>query len=242
MFVESHMALVFDAPTVIFLAWTALYLPLIGWLGWKHLKSGKPLAPKLRTFRLGVLMLLVSALLAVAAAQSNGIDLPLHFSLFDVLYGLGIAAVLVMWVRHGWKKATNNEAQRQRIRLLFTPNTRAEYMLAVVGGLCAGVGEELVYRDVLFQLVSRLTTSFWAALLVSILLFSAAHMAQGLHATITIACLGLLFQTLYLISGNLVMPMVVHGLYDVAFFTMLYNVREERQPVAVEANRAGAQP
>ncbi len=78
--------------------------------------------------------------------------------------------------------------------------------------IMAGVGEEFLFRGVIQEwLVSPLGE--WGALAVASLLFGAAHFitpAYFILATLMGAYLGLL----YIWTGNLLVPVVVHALYD----------------------------
>jgi membrane protease YdiL (CAAX protease family) len=76
----------------------------------------------------------------------------------------------------------------------------------ITGGLLAALGEETFFRGILFH--------EWG-LLLSALVFAAAHAGRGLNLLTGWAFIeGLLFGWLYQVSGNLFVPMVVHGIHD----------------------------
>ena len=78
----------------------------------------------------------------------------------------------------------------------------------VAGGLLAGLGEETFFRGVLQRELGILPVA---------LLFALAHAGRGLTLfTIWAFVKGLVFGALYQISGNLLVPMLVHGIHDSA--------------------------
>jgi membrane protease YdiL (CAAX protease family) len=76
------------------------------------------------------------------------------------------------------------------------------------GGLLAALGEETLFRGILQR--------EWG-LLAAAVLFALAHVGRGLTLFSIWALLeGLLFGWLYQITGNLLVPMIVHGVHDSA--------------------------
>jgi uncharacterized protein len=76
------------------------------------------------------------------------------------------------------------------------------------GGLLAALGEETFFRGILQR--------EWGLLPVA-LLFALAHYVPGANLLVAWALLeGLLFGWLYQLTGNLLVPMIVHGLHDSA--------------------------
>lgn len=123
--------------------------------------------------------------------------------------------------------------QQERIRLLYAPTSKTEWILALWLGLCAGVSEEIVYRAVLFQIIAEVTSSEGVALLVCVVVFAVVHLPQGTRGAYGIALLGICFHILYFVSGGLVAPIVAHATYDMAIFTVLYR-REIQSARSIE--------
>jgi uncharacterized protein len=98
-------------------------------------------------------------------------------------------------------------------------------LFAVIVG--AGIGEEIVFRGFLFE---RLRTLFGRgrATLVAVVLFTSglfafAHYAdQGWPGVQQAAVTGLVFGTIYGITGQLWLPMVVHIAFDVTAVALIY--------------------
>lgn len=79
----------------------------------------------------------------------------------------------------------------------------------VIGaGLLAGVGEELFFRG---------TLQPWIGLPATVLLFTLAHIGSRplLRLALWTALEGIWFGLLYTYTGNLLYPMLVHGLHDI---------------------------
>jgi membrane protease YdiL (CAAX protease family) len=107
------------------------------------------------------------------------------------------------------------------VRPLFRDCTVAD--LAVIS-LLAGVGEELLFRG-LIQEALALRVGPWGALAGGALLFGLMHAMTAAYlvlATFAGAYLG----WAYLASGNLLVPVVAHGLYD--FVALVYLLRGPR--------------
>lgn len=210
----------FDDITVVFLLWVLVLQPAAAWRGYRRLARGEPLGSKIYRFRLSFYVILFSTLIAVAVAVARQLALPLAASPSSFTLGLMFSAALLISVTRKRKKV--DPAQQERIRLLYAPTSATEWILAVWVGLCAGVGEEIVYRAVLFQIIAEVTSSAEVALLVCVLAFAAAHLPQGTRGAYGIALLGICFHILYFVSGGLVAPIVAHATYDMAIFTVFY--------------------
>jgi membrane protease YdiL (CAAX protease family) len=210
----------FDDITVMFLLWVLVLHPAAAWRGYKRLARGEPIGSKVYRFRLSLYVIVCSTLMALSVAVTRQLALPWAASVSSLAFGLMFSAALVTSVTLQHKKV--DPAQQERIRLLYAPTGTTEWILGVWVGLCAGVGEEIVYRAVLFQIIAQVTSSAAMALLVCVLAFALAHLPQGVRATCGIALLGICFHILYFVSGGLLAPVVAHATYDIAIFTIFY--------------------
>ena len=98
-------------------------------------------------------------------------------------------------------------------------------LFAVIVG--AGVGEEIVFRGFLFERLRALfgtgRATFVAVVLFTSGLFALAHYAdQGLPGVQQAAVTGLVFGTLYGVTGQLWLPMTVHIAFDVTAVALIY--------------------
>lgn len=123
---------------------------------------------------------------------------------------LPLAASLLLLPTGRWQWADELTALVRRfLRILF----RNAYPGAVVAvSALAGIGEELLFRGVIQAGLSN-TWSPVAGILVASVLFGAAH-AVSLSYLALATLMGLYLGALYQWSGNLLVPMIVHALYD----------------------------
>jgi membrane protease YdiL (CAAX protease family) len=111
---------------------------------------------------------------------------------------------------------------RQHVVPLFDGVT-VPGLLAI--SIAAGLGEEMLFRGVLQAAVSNWIGppwGVWGGLLIASLLFGACHWISNSYAVLA-AVVGLYLGGLFLLSGNLLAPIVAHALYD--FLALLYLVR-----------------
>jgi membrane protease YdiL (CAAX protease family) len=180
----------FDDITVMFLLWVLVLHPAAAWRGYKRLARGEPIGSKVYRFRLSLYVIVCSTLIALAVAVTRQLALPWAASVSSLTFGLMFSAALVVSVTLQHKKV--DPAQQERIRLLYAPTGTTEWILGVWVGLCAGVGEEIVYRAVLFQIIAQVTSSAAMALLVCVLAFALAQFVgrgagAGIAGFVTIA-------------------------------------------------------
>ncbi|MDE3721537.1 CPBP family glutamic-type intramembrane protease [Nocardiopsis sp. N85] len=98
----------------------------------------------------------------------------------------------------------------ERDRWLLIPYTRNERSaaigVAVTGGLCA----ELLYRGLFIVLVTSMGVPLWVGAVLSVLLFAVAYLYQGWWGLVSAGASGTLFVVLYLGTGSLWIPVLVH--------------------------------
>lgn len=89
-------------------------------------------------------------------------------------------------------------------------------LLYIVGGFIGPIAEEVFFRGLLFTYLRR--WGWIPALLVSTAAFALVHPVQGMSITQIIG--GLLFGISFEIEKNLVVPIVIHVLGNMALFTL----------------------
>ena len=208
-----------DLPTVGFLVLVGVLMPYSAWQGFFELKRGKPLPPKLKRFRLMVVGLLMIIVWALIAADINNISLSYKITPLFALLAIATSALLLKAVRR-WPKV--DAAGRERSLILYGAEDGAQLRWLLAAGICAGVGEEIIYRGVLFALATRLTGSVLLGMAISIALFALAHVTQGFKSTIAVGLLGLMFHLFCLLTGSLATAMIVHTIYDIGLFIRFY--------------------
>jgi membrane protease YdiL (CAAX protease family) len=110
----------------------------------------------------------------------------------------------------------------------FVPSESFEFPW--FGALCvtAGICEEWVCRGfVLYYLaVAPWHLSLGTAVILSAAIFGLNHLYQGLSGMATAGVLGAIFALLYLATGSLLLPMVLHALIDLRALALIIGARE----------------
>lgn len=102
------------------------------------------------------------------------------------------------------------------LQYLLPQNSR-ERLLWILAVIVAAFCEEYMYRGVLYQLMLIHTEGkIWAAVLLSAIIFGFGHGTQGERAILQIIPFAIGFHVLAIFSGGLLLPMVVHFIYNVS--------------------------
>ncbi|HYM78039.1 MAG TPA: CPBP family intramembrane glutamic endopeptidase [Candidatus Dormibacteraeota bacterium] len=83
-----------------------------------------------------------------------------------------------------------------------------EFLFVTIIG---AVWEELCFRGTVFALVPHTSVWMLSALIASSLLFGAQHLRNGMHGMVYSTLFGLVFASLFLITGNLWAVMLAHA-------------------------------
>jgi uncharacterized protein len=103
--------------------------------------------------------------------------------------------------------------------LALLPRTRRERRLFTVVGITAGVCEEWLYRGFFLAVVSALAggAPTWVLVVVAAVAFGLAHAYQGGVGIVTTGVLGGIMAALYLETGSLLLPVLLHAAIDLRF-------------------------
>ena len=138
-----------------------------------------------------------------------------------LLAGFGIAAVLVLVVPILLLRRRLDEVPAIGDIRALLPRNRGELPYGAVLGLTAGIVEELLFRLALPALLFGVLGSGPLAFGIAALLFGALHLYQGPLGILFAFILGLLFTLLYLVSGSIVWPIVLHALIDLRSLVLI---------------------
>jgi membrane protease YdiL (CAAX protease family) len=132
---------------------------------------------------------------------------------------LTVAGIFVLLIQVRQAKTADKEslatikAQFGRLALII-PQNGSElarfYMLSVT----AGIVEELLWRGYMIWYLGQVMP-LWAAALASTIGFGLAHAYQGLANLPKITLVGAAFAGLYLLSGSIWLPMLLHVAVDI---------------------------
>ena len=169
-------------------------------------------------------------MLVVAWAAGYWLDIPplerLQWSVGTV--ALGVVATLPMCVGLAWTLTTRWRPARELVDLVVQQlgpvlAGRPAFQLALLAAL-AGVGEEVLFRGVVQVGLERWLPE-GVALMAASVIFGLAHFASATYAVLA-GVVGLYLGALFLLQGNLLVPIVAHSLYD--FIALVFVVRRYR--------------
>jgi len=101
------------------------------------------------------------------------------------------------------------------------PRNRAEVRLGALLSLNAGLVEELLFRLAVPALLYGAFGSAIFALVTSALLFGGLHAYQGVTGILGTTLIGALLLVLYVATGSILVPIVVHALIDLRSFVAI---------------------
>jgi membrane protease YdiL (CAAX protease family) len=103
--------------------------------------------------------------------------------------------------------------------LALLPRTAGERRLFTLVGITAGVCEEWLYRGFFLAVVAALAGGLPTGVLVGVAAaaFGLAHAYQGPAGIVTTGVLGGIMAAIYLDTGSLLLPVLLHALIDLRF-------------------------
>jgi len=213
-------------------------MPLWDWYEIPRLKKSTELRKKVRYYRKIAAALWICA---AVAALTIGVATPLFFHsapgdiawleagsrgrliLEGIAAGMLIAILLpaVLALRSEKIRAQAGRAAKKLAFLL--PSSAEERRWWWLVCITAGVCEEFVYRGFLLHYLHVLPfqLSVTWALVVSSAIFGIGHLYQGVGGAVQTAVFGFVFGCLFLITGSLLVPMVVHAVVDLRALVLL---------------------
>src|SRR5262245_22558987 len=157
-------------------------------------------------------------------------------------WGFWVAAAIVLgalgfttWQRISLTRSTEDKVRREVMAQLehlrpLLPHTRKEMIYFVLLSMTAGICEEILFRGYLLWYLSCLVPVV-AACLAGALLFGMAHAYQGSGGVLRTGLVGAGLVALYLISGSLWLPMLLHAFVDVNSGLLAYAFLKRPPPV-----------
>lgn len=151
------------------------------------------------------------------------VDMP-----FLVGLGLTVAAIIAIARQYGrvdqWDES-KRESMRSQIGDLkiLMPRNNNELGRFYAVSATAGIVEETLWRGYMFWYLGHVMP-LWAAAIVTSILFGLGHAYQGRAHVPTIVLVGGVFAGLYLLTGSLWLPIVLHAVLDAAQGRAAYRV------------------
>jgi membrane protease YdiL (CAAX protease family) len=138
--------------------------------------------------------------------------------------GAAVVALFVPIIAMMRSETTRARVAKSLEKLNFIlPGTAEERRWFVLVAITAGICEEILYRGFLIQYFRELPVHIGliAALVLSACAFGIAHLYQGILGIVQTAILGALFGVLFVATGSLFLPMILHAVIDLRILLIL---------------------
>jgi membrane protease YdiL (CAAX protease family) len=215
------------------LAYLAVGEPLLGRWAYARLAAARDRDPR-ALVRFFALTLAVewgtAALVGAIALLSPGIraaDLGMRAPSGDSHgFAAGFVGALVAGVAIGAfmhrRAARGRPIPGQKRIAAMLPRTAGERGLGLAVALSAGICEELVYRGFAIALgVGLFGLPVAAAAVLSCAIFGVGHIYQGAAGAITVTVLSGVFALLYVATGSLLLPVILHAAIDIRSLVLM---------------------
>jgi len=219
-----------------------LVFPIFGW--WAYQRFLERLAREggaalVREYQYGLIWLVGIGLAVALLWQSAGRDWAAlglaSRNASGVAFGIVIGALVGLALRPFIFLASAKAAASLRPKFgqmeAFLPKTAQQLRWGLVVSVFAGVFEELAYRGYLIAYFGTWLNQ-WGALAASSVLFGLAHSYQGFSGMVVTGFLGALFGWVYLATGSLFLPMLLHAALDISSMTTAWIVLRGKPEVA----------
>ena len=158
-------------------------------------------------------------------AMGFGLQLDLWFAVATVLTILGVVALVIQLRKVN--AAPQDELGKYRAQFgdlsIMLPRNGNELARFYGLSITAGIVEEVLWRGFLIWYLSQFMP-LWGAALVSAIAFGLAHAYQGLVHLPPLIMAGLVFSALFVISGSLWLPIIMHAAVDILQGRLAYGV------------------
>jgi len=222
-----------------------LAFPLGGWWAYRRFlarlaREGGPAL--VREYRITILWLVALGAGTLAIWAAGGRDLaalgfaapregPAGLLIFGIAGG-ALAGLTLRPIAAIFSARIAGGLRRQMAKLeAFLPKTGEQLAWGLIVSLCAGLFEEIAYRGYLIP-YCRFWLPEWPALAAAALLFGVAHLYQGAAGIAMTGFLGLAFGFIYLETGSLALPILLHAAVDISAMVTAWLVL---RPGAVKA-------
>jgi membrane protease YdiL (CAAX protease family) len=136
-----------------------------------------------------------------------------------VVLTVGFIVLTVLGIRATRRSGDGVEAIGDIQSML--PRNRQELTLTALMSVNAGIVEELLFRLALPALVFGATGSAVVAVIAPLMLFGLLHAYQGVAGVIGTAIVGGILMAVYLWTGSIVWPIVLHVLFNLRTLVLL---------------------
>jgi membrane protease YdiL (CAAX protease family) len=213
--------------------------PFVGWVLHRRFESAVRTAPGARRWLYRRLLLLEWGLVVLVVAVSLvaprvgwaelGLRWPDRVSVATAIVVaviLLVSVVSVRALRGGALREAGTESAALRSVGSLLPRTDPERRLFGAVALTAGIAEEVVYRGFGIAVLAALAPSlpWWGLIAAAGVAFGLAHAYQGPAGIATTGLLGAVLAVVYLDTGSLLVPVLLHCLIDLRFLAVSADV------------------
>ncbi len=138
-----------------------------------------------------------------------------------VAIGVGVVIVAVLVLPIVFLRGRVDEIPAVGDVRALLPRNREELRYTAGLGLTAGVVEEVLFRLTLPALVFGIVGDGFVAFVASAVVFGLLHLYQGPVGILFATVLGLLFAFVYVITGWILVPMVLHAVLDLRSLVLI---------------------
>ena len=158
-------------------------------------------------------------------AMGFGLQLDLWFAVATVLTILGVVVLVMQLRRVNTAPQEEIDGYRERFGSLsiILPRNGNELARFYALSVTAGIVEEVLWRGFLIWYLSQFMP-LWAAALVGAIGFGLAHAYQGMTNMPQLIMVGLVLSALFVISGSVWLPIIMHAAVDILQGRLAYGV------------------
>jgi membrane protease YdiL (CAAX protease family) len=168
----------------------------------------------------------------LAGRDPKALGLVIHLDLIFMLGCLFAAVIMAVLLWQSFRiRGLSHErklkiAQKNAGVFEIIPSTPRQLQCFVGLSITAGITEELLYRGFLIWALSAYMDLLVAAVLASVL-FGLAHAYQGRSGILKTGAIGLVMAMLYIGSGTILLPMLLHAFIDINSGFVSYSLKSE---------------
>jgi membrane protease YdiL (CAAX protease family) len=204
-----------------------LFFPVIDFINGKYKSNNKNVEFIKISFFLWVPTLLLAYLFYSAELSVIHFDYVIEYNWQNSLVASLILLAIIYWLIL-IKSIAENEGLRAEIVSKFKPYidimpvTKGQVLIfTLVLSVSAGICEELIFRAYLYTLMES-HFGMAGAILLSSVIFGLWHCYLGWQEVIRTSIMGALFCGIYIFTGNIILPILLHIFIDVYSGTMCY--------------------
>ena len=176
-------------------------------------------------------LLFVMAMIVWVIGDRAWTDLGLNFELNTreligaalTVVAIGLLFVQVRQVARGSEEELQETEESFGELLIMMPANGRELARFNLLSITAGIVEETLWRGFLFWYLGHFVP-LWIAAIISTVGFGLAHSYQGLANVPRVALVGAVFSGLYLLTGSLWLPIILHAVVDLLQGRMVHDV------------------